>query len=76
MKKIPPDLSTDLLDDATRVTGRGITEANPEELQLVRQGRAYQKAMALKGKLRLDINLDELRLRSGETAETPSTGQP
>jgi len=65
VKRITANLPAGLLDDAMAVTGKGITETLVEGLQLVRQRRAYQKAMALKGKLQLDIDLEELRDRSG-----------
>ena len=45
------------------VTGKGITETLVEGLQLVRQTRAYEKALALRGKLKLRIDLEESRER-------------
>jgi len=53
----------DLLDDAMKVSGKGITETLIEGLHRVRRVRAYQKAMALRGRLRLDIDLGESRER-------------
>jgi hypothetical protein len=65
VKRITANLPAGLLEDAMNLTGKGITETLIEGLQLVRQRQAYQKAMALKGKLRLDIDLEELRDRPG-----------
>jgi len=65
VKRITANLPEDLLDEAMSVSGKGITGTLVEGLQMVRQRRAYQKAMALKGKLRLDIDLEELRERTG-----------
>jgi hypothetical protein len=65
VKRITANLPASLLEDAMNLTGKGITETLIEGLQLVRRRQAYQKAMALKGKLRLDIDLEELRDRSG-----------
>jgi len=45
------------------VTGKGITETLVEGLRLVRRARAYEKARALRGKIRLTIDLDESRER-------------
>jgi hypothetical protein len=45
------------------VTGKGITETLVEGLRLVRRARAYEKAMALRGKVKLSIDLDASRER-------------
>ena len=45
------------------VTGKGITETLTEGLERVRRTRAYEKAMALRGKLDLRIDLEESRER-------------
>lgn len=58
--KLPPDL----LDAAMRVTGEGITETLVMGLQMVRRARAYEKAMALRGKVDVKIDLDESRERT------------
>lgn len=38
--------------------------ALPEDVRQRRAKRAYEKAMALRGKIHLDINIDELRGRN------------
>ncbi len=62
-KRITANLPEELLDDAVRTTGKGITGTLIEGLQLVRRARAYEKAMALKGKVRFDIDLEISRER-------------
>jgi hypothetical protein len=62
-RRITANLPGELLDAAMEVTGRGITETLVEGLQLVRRARAYERAMALKGKIDLKIDLDESRER-------------
>jgi hypothetical protein len=63
-RRITANLPEDLLDDALRVTGKGITETLVAGLRLVRRTRAYGKAMALRGKVHLVIDLDESRERA------------
>ena len=63
-RRITANLPEDLLEDALRVTGKGITETLVAGLRLVRRTRAYEKAMALRGKVHLVIDLDESRERA------------
>lgn len=63
VKRITANLPERLLGDAMAVTGKGITETLVEGLQLVRQRRAFERAMALKGKLHLEVDLEESRER-------------
>lgn len=46
-----------------KVTRKGITDTLVEGLRLVRRARGYEKAMALRGKVRLDIDLETSRER-------------
>jgi hypothetical protein len=62
-RRVTANLPEDLLKDARDPSGKGITETLVAGLRLVRQSRAYGKAMALRGKITLDINLDESRER-------------
>lgn len=59
------NLPRHLLEDAGKVTGAGTTETIVQGLQLLARRRAYTKAMALKGKLDLKIDLDVARERAG-----------
>ena len=65
VKRITANLPSNLLDEAMAVTGKGITETLIEGLTLVRQTRAYEKALRLKGKIELDIDLGASRERTG-----------
>jgi len=62
-KRITANLPESLLQEAMRVTGKGITDTLIEGLRRVRQARAYQKAQALRGKISLKINVEESRER-------------
>lgn len=58
------NLPADLLAEAEAVTGKGITETLVAGLELLARRRAYARAMALKGKLRLDVDLEVSRERA------------
>ncbi len=62
-KRITANLPGDLLADAMDVTGKGITDTLVEGLRLVRRARAYEKALALRGKIDLKVDLEESRER-------------
>lgn len=68
MKRVTANLPGPLLAEALAVTGKGITETLTEGLRLVCRQQTLQKAMGLKGKLRLDIDLAESRERGVESA--------
>jgi hypothetical protein len=63
LRRITANLPADLLDDAMEVSGKGITETLTEGLRLVKRARAYEKAMQLKGKIRLQVDLEHSRER-------------
>jgi hypothetical protein len=62
-RRITANLPARLLDEAMDVTGRGITDTLVRGLELVRRARAYDRAMALRGKVHLAVDLDESRER-------------
>ena len=62
-KRITANLPEALLDEATAVTGKGITETLIAGLELVRRSRAHAKAAALRGRIKLDIDLASSRER-------------
>ncbi len=62
-KRITANLPEDLLADAMNTTGKGITDTLVEGLRLVRRARAYEKALALRGKIDLKVDLEESRER-------------
>ena len=63
-RRITANLPKKLLKEAQAATKTGITETLIEGLRLVRRRRAYEKGMALKGKLKLQINLNQSRERT------------
>jgi hypothetical protein len=63
IRRVTANLPEDLLQDAMDASGQGITDTLVAGLRLVRQSRAQGKAMALRGKIRLDIDLDRSRER-------------
>jgi hypothetical protein len=64
MKRVTVNLPDELLRDAEVATGQGITETLIAGLKLLAHRRAYTKALALRGKLDLQINLDISRERA------------
>jgi len=62
-RRVTANLPADLLKDAMEVSGKGITDTLVAGLRLVRQSRAHDRAMALRGKITLDVDLDESRER-------------
>ena len=62
-QRITANVPQDLLREAMEATGAGITETLTRGLRLVRRSAAHERAMALKGKVRLDIDLETSRER-------------
>jgi hypothetical protein len=62
-RRITIDLPAALLAAAQEITGKGITDTLIEGLEQLKRRRFYQRALALRGKLRLDVNVDEVRGR-------------
>ena len=60
-RKITVHVPASLLDKARQTTGSGITATVRQGLQLVAATDAYRRLRALRGKLKLSIDLDELR---------------
>ena len=63
LRRITANLPEDLLDEAMAASGKGITDTLTEGLRLVKRTRAYVKAMRLKGKIKLDVDLERSRER-------------
>jgi len=62
-KRITANLPEDVLSGALLATGKGITDTLVEGLRLVRRAHAHEKAMALRGRLVLKVDLEESRER-------------
>lgn len=63
-RRVTANLPVELLEGARRVTGQGITETLVRGLELVRRSAAADKAARLKGRLRLDVDLEVSRERA------------
>jgi hypothetical protein len=62
-RRITANIPDDLLEAAQEVTGKGITETLVEGLEQLRRRRLHNKVMALRGKIHLDVDIDEIRGR-------------
>ena len=60
-RKITVHVPEDLLARAQGSTGAGITETVRRGLQLVAASETYRKLRALRGKVKIAVDLDELR---------------
>jgi hypothetical protein len=63
-RRVTANLPIDLLDAACRATGKGITETLVSGLALVKRSAAAQKALRLRGRLHLDVDLEVSRERA------------
>ncbi|MDQ3036106.1 MAG: hypothetical protein M3Y87_27135 [Myxococcota bacterium] len=64
VKRVTVNLPAELLAEAEAASGQGITGTIVEGLRLVARRRAYARALALKGKLQLDVDLEVSRERA------------
>lgn len=64
VRRVTANLPSELLDDACRATGKGLTETLVEGLRMVRRVSAVKKARKLRGKLKLDLDLTVSRERA------------
>lgn len=62
-RRITANLPEELLEEAMGITRKGITDTLVDGLERIRRSGAYEKALALKGKLKLEIDLEESRER-------------
>jgi hypothetical protein len=60
-QKVTIEVPAELLRRAQRSTGEGITATVRRGLELVATRTAYEELRRLRGKVRLSIDLDELR---------------
>ena len=61
LKKVTVMLPADLLERATMATGKGITPTIREGLEAMAASHAYEGLRRLRGKVKLSINVDDLR---------------
>jgi hypothetical protein len=60
-RKITVEVPEDLIERALRASGEGVTATIRRGLELVAAGRAYEDLKALRGKVRLSLDLERLR---------------
>ena len=60
-QKVTIEIPAELLRRARRSTGEGITATVRRGLELVAARRAYQELRGLRGKIRLDLDVEALR---------------
>lgn len=62
-RRVTANLPAELLEAAQDVTGKGVTETIIEGLEQVQRRRFYERALKLRGKMRLEIDVGETRGR-------------
>jgi len=60
-RKITIQVPEDLLKQALKSTGEGITSTIRQGLELVAAGRAFEKLRDLRGRIKFSVNLKRLR---------------
>ena len=60
-RKITVEIPADLLERAQRASGGGITQTVRTGLQLVAASQAYAKLRRLRGKVRFEATLEDLK---------------
>jgi hypothetical protein len=61
MRKVTVMLPSDLIEQATKASGMGLTPTLRKGLESVAVAGAYRRLRERRGKVRLSINVDELR---------------
>ncbi len=64
IKRVTVNLPADLLKEAEEATGQGITGTILQGLRLIKVRRAYTKALKLRGKLDLRVDIETSRERN------------
>jgi hypothetical protein len=61
VRKITVNVPADVLDDATRITGKGVTDTVIEGLAELRRREMRSALRGLKGKVRFELDLTRTR---------------
>lgn len=61
IRKITVHVPADLLSDAQKETGEGVTETVRKGLELLKRAYAYREMAKLRGKVKFALTADELR---------------
>ncbi len=62
-RRVTANLPEELLEAGMSVTGKGITETLVEGLEQLQRRRFYDRALALRGKVHVEIDLEKARGR-------------
>lgn len=65
IRRVTANLPAELLEEACHVSGAGVTETITQGLCLVKRGGALAKASRLRGRLKLELDLQASRERPG-----------
>jgi hypothetical protein len=63
-RRVTANLPVELLEEACKATGRGITDTLVAGLEMVRRSMAAKKAEKLRGRLKLDVDIEGSRERA------------
>jgi len=61
IRKITVHVPVSLLADAQKETGEGVTETVRKGLELLRRAHAYRELRKLRGKIKFDLSIDDIR---------------
>jgi len=61
IKKITVHVPVDLLADAQKETGEGVTETVRKGLEMLKRAHAYRELAKLRGKVKFALTADQLR---------------
>jgi hypothetical protein len=61
IKKITVHIPVDLLADAQKETGEGVTETVRKGLEMLKRAHAYRQLAKMRGKIKFDLPLDQIR---------------
>jgi hypothetical protein len=61
VRKVTVHLPTDLLAEAQKETGEGVTETLRRGLELLKRAHAYRELAKLRGKVKFALTAEELR---------------
>lgn len=61
LRKITVEIPAELLSKAQKASGAGITQTIRAGLELIAAGRAYERVLELRGKVRFSRTLEEVK---------------
>ncbi len=61
IRKITVHVPADLLSDAQKETGEGVTETVRKGLEMLKRAHAYRELAKLRGKIKFDRSLADIR---------------